>query len=283
MSNNKSEKYSVENNKIHRRRKSETQPQYTLALTSTPCILSRIKHAPPLTPRNLRPAPQPSEKTLQKQRETKNPQTNQPRFSHHHQHQPRLASSRARTEEKEKKKRQPSAPRGQPTRPVRIRMPPPSLPAAQDQVTAVRRAGKGKKVHPLPADSAAAAMRDGVVGAGEKPAATRRPAEWMSPAGVAGILRRHPLPALFACGLLLFMAVEYTIPMVPASAPPVDLGFVATAAMHAGIAARPWLNSLLAALNTVSPPYTWWLTACLDPFNLLPSRRSRSTTRLLLQ
>uniref|UniRef100_A0A0D3GII2 AtPDCT1/2 transmembrane domain-containing protein n=1 Tax=Oryza barthii TaxID=65489 RepID=A0A0D3GII2_9ORYZ len=41
------------------------------------------------------------------------------------------------------------------------------------------------------------------------------------------------------------------IPMVPPAAPPVDLGFAATAALHAGIAARPWLNSLLAALNTV--------------------------------
>jgi hypothetical protein len=33
--------------------------------------------------------------------------------------------------------------------------------------------------------------------------------------GVAGILRRHPLPTLFACGLLLFMGVEYTIPNSP--------------------------------------------------------------------
>ncbi|KAI5014968.1 hypothetical protein ZWY2020_056358 [Hordeum vulgare] len=69
--------------------------------------------------------------------------------------------------------------------------------------------------------------------------------------GVAGILRRHPLPVLFGCGLLLFMGVEYTIPMIPAAASPLDLGFHATAAMHAGIAARPWLNSLLAALNTL--------------------------------
>jgi hypothetical protein len=136
-------------------------------------------------------------------------------------------------------------------------MPPPSLPAAQDQAASapsatVRRAGKGKKVHPLPNGAAM-----GESAGGEKPAtaAGRRPlTEWMTPAGVAGIVARHPLPALFACGLLLFMGVEYTIPMVPAAAPPVDLGFVATAAMHAGIAARPWLNSLLAALNTVSAP-----------------------------
>ncbi|XP_048539886.1 phosphatidylcholine:diacylglycerol cholinephosphotransferase 1-like [Triticum urartu] len=139
-------------------------------------------------------------------------------------------------------------------------MPPPSLTAANDRVAAAasaanghagpdarRRAGKGKKVHPLPADGAA--MGDGA--GGERLAGGRRPMDWLSPAGVAGILRRHPLPALFACGLLLFMGVEYTIPMVPAAAPPLDLGFHATAAMHAGIAARPWLNSLLAALNTV--------------------------------
>ncbi|KAG8094746.1 hypothetical protein GUJ93_ZPchr0012g21211 [Zizania palustris] len=79
---------------------------------------------------------------------------------------------------------------------------------------------------------------------------SRRP-EWCSAAGVAGILRRHPLAVLFGCGLLMFMGVEYTIPMVPPAAPPLDLGFSATAALHAGIAAHPWLNSLLAALNTV--------------------------------
>jgi hypothetical protein len=78
----------------------------------------------------------------------------------------------------------------------------------------------------------------------------RRP-DWCS---AAGVLRRHPLPALLGCGLLLFMAVEYTIPMVPPTAPPLDLGFVATEGMHAAVAARPWLNSLLAALNTVSNP-----------------------------
>lgn len=72
--------------------------------------------------------------------------------------------------------------------------------------------------------------------------------------GRGGVLRRHPLPALFACGLLLFMAVEYTIPMVRPGAPPLDLGFVATQGMHDAVAARPWLNSLLAALNTVSAP-----------------------------
>lgn len=135
-------------------------------------------------------------------------------------------------------------------------MPPPSLAAAQDQVAANaagngidarRRAGKGKKVHPLP--DAGTMMGDGVgMGGGES--RKGRP-EWMTPAGAAGVLWRHPLPVVFACGLLLFMGVEYTIPMVPHAAPPLDLGFLATAAMHDGIAARPWLNSLLAALNTV--------------------------------
>jgi len=48
------------------------------------------------------------------------------------------------------------------------------------------------------------------------------------------------------------MAVEYTIPMVSPAAPPLDLGFAATQGMHDAVAARPWLNSLLAALNTVS-------------------------------
>jgi len=33
---------------------------------------------------------------------------------------------------------------------------------------------------------------------------------------------------------------------------PLDLGFAATQGMHDAVAARPWLNSLLAALNTVS-------------------------------
>jgi len=47
------------------------------------------------------------------------------------------------------------------------------------------------------------------------------------------------------------MAVEYTIPMVSPAAPPLDLGFAATQGMHDAVAARPWLNSLLAALNTV--------------------------------
>uniref|UniRef100_A0A0E0LDC6 AtPDCT1/2 transmembrane domain-containing protein n=1 Tax=Oryza punctata TaxID=4537 RepID=A0A0E0LDC6_ORYPU len=107
-----------------------------------------------------------------------------------------------------------------------------------------------KKVHPAPIPDAGGAMVGGGGEVGGEWWGGRRP-EWCSAAGVGGILRRHPVAALFGCGLLLFMAVEYTIPMVPPAAPPVDLGFAATAALHAGIAARPWLNSLLAALNTV--------------------------------
>ncbi|EEE65990.1 hypothetical protein OsJ_21922 [Oryza sativa Japonica Group] len=115
-----------------------------------------------------------------------------------------------------------------------------------------RRADKVVHPAPMPDRAAGGAMEreGGGVGGGGEVGGWRRP-EWCSAAGVAGVLRRHPAAAAFGCGLLLFMAVEYTIPMVPPAAPPVDLGFAATAALHAGIAARPWLNSLLAALNTV--------------------------------
>ncbi|KAF8687714.1 hypothetical protein HU200_042641 [Digitaria exilis] len=132
-------------------------------------------------------------------------------------------------------------------------MPPPSLAAARDPAaatttttTAARRRGKEAKVHPAADEKGAmgAAAAGGGEGWGGLP-------EWCSAAGVAGVIRRHPLPALFACGLLLFMAVEYTIPMVRPGAPPLDLGFVATQGMHDAVAARPWLNELLAALNTV--------------------------------
>jgi hypothetical protein len=138
-------------------------------------------------------------------------------------------------------------------------MPPPSLTAAPDPAaaTATRRRSTSKegaaaKVHPAPEKGAMGAAAAGGGGEG----AWGRCPEWCSAAGVAGVLRRHPLPGLFACGLLLFMAVEYTIPMVRPGAPPLDLGFVATQGMHDAVAARPWLNSLLAALNTVSalPP-----------------------------
>jgi hypothetical protein len=106
------------------------------------------------------------------------------------------------------------------------------------------------KVHPL-AEADGAGAEQGRKGEMVAAAGGWRRPDWCSAAGVAGVLRRHPLPALFGCGLLLFMAVEYTIPMVQPAAPPLDLGFVATKGMYAAVAARPWLNSLLAALNTV--------------------------------
>uniref|UniRef100_A0A0D9WRY4 AtPDCT1/2 transmembrane domain-containing protein n=1 Tax=Leersia perrieri TaxID=77586 RepID=A0A0D9WRY4_9ORYZ len=148
-------------------------------------------------------------------------------------------------------------------------MPPPSLAAVVSSMPAghangvsgdARRRGSSKKVHPAPptmmpdaADAADIAVGGGGMGknGGLDGWWRRKRPEWCSVAGVAGVARRHPAAALFACGLLLFMGVEYTIPMVPPAAPPLDLGFAATAALHAGIAARPWLNSLLAALNTV--------------------------------
>ncbi|XP_062178755.1 phosphatidylcholine:diacylglycerol cholinephosphotransferase 1-like [Phragmites australis] len=137
-------------------------------------------------------------------------------------------------------------------------MPPPSLTTGRDPAAAVgtvatRRRKEETKVHPEAAAAPARATgacdeADRKMGAAaEKVGEWRRP-EWRS---AVGVLRRHPAPALFGCGLLLFMAVEYSIPMVKPDAPPLDLGFLATKGMHAAVAARPWLNSLLAALNTV--------------------------------
>ncbi|XP_051148186.1 phosphatidylcholine:diacylglycerol cholinephosphotransferase 1-like [Andrographis paniculata] len=62
---------------------------------------------------------------------------------------------------------------------------------------------------------------------------------------------RHPIPCVLAASLLFFMAVEYTLRMIPATSQPFDLGFAATAALHRGLAASPRLNTLLAGLNTV--------------------------------
>jgi hypothetical protein len=127
-------------------------------------------------------------------------------------------------------------------------MPPPSLTAPA--VTRRRNEEPGSKVlHPAAENGSAEGRKDKKMGA-PATGGWRRP-EWCP---AAGVVRRHPLPALFGCGLLLFMAVEYTIPMVQPTAPPLDLGFVATKGMHAAVAERPWLNSLLAALNTVSNP-----------------------------
>lgn len=69
---------------------------------------------------------------------------------------------------------------------------------------------------------------------------------------VVHVATYHWMPCLFAGGLLFFMAVEYTLLMVPSSSPPFDLGFVATRSLHRVLETWPELNTLLAALNTVS-------------------------------
>ncbi|XP_057514788.1 phosphatidylcholine:diacylglycerol cholinephosphotransferase 1-like [Actinidia eriantha] len=68
---------------------------------------------------------------------------------------------------------------------------------------------------------------------------------------VLGVAQHHPIPCVFAASLLIFMAVEYTLHMIPPSSPPFDLGFVATRSLHLVLAANPALNNLLAGLNTV--------------------------------
>ncbi|XP_061340097.1 phosphatidylcholine:diacylglycerol cholinephosphotransferase 1-like [Gastrolobium bilobum] len=65
------------------------------------------------------------------------------------------------------------------------------------------------------------------------------------------VANHHWIPCLFALGLLFFMAVEYTLRMVPPSSPPFDLGFIATRSLHRVLESSPELNTLLAALNTV--------------------------------
>ena len=66
------------------------------------------------------------------------------------------------------------------------------------------------------------------------------------------VATHHWMPCLFALGLLFFMAVEYTLLMVPPSSPPFDLGFYATRSLHRVLQASPNLNTLLAFLNTVT-------------------------------
>ncbi|XP_010241545.1 PREDICTED: phosphatidylcholine:diacylglycerol cholinephosphotransferase 1-like [Nelumbo nucifera] len=65
------------------------------------------------------------------------------------------------------------------------------------------------------------------------------------------VVRYHPIPCVFAVSLLFFMAVEYSLFMIPPSSPPFDLGFLLTRPLHRALAARPALNTALAALNTV--------------------------------
>ncbi|CAI9786921.1 unnamed protein product [Fraxinus pennsylvanica] len=61
----------------------------------------------------------------------------------------------------------------------------------------------------------------------------------------------HPVPCVFAASLLFFMMVEYTLHMLPPTAPPFDLGFIATTTLHRLLESRPALNTILAGLNTV--------------------------------
>ena len=68
---------------------------------------------------------------------------------------------------------------------------------------------------------------------------------------VVRIARRHPLPSLLILSMLFFMGVEYTLQMVPPSCQPFDVGFILTGYIHGIISARPALNSVLAAFNTV--------------------------------
>ncbi|KAJ7962848.1 Phosphatidylcholine:diacylglycerol cholinephosphotransferase 1 [Quillaja saponaria] len=70
-------------------------------------------------------------------------------------------------------------------------------------------------------------------------------------ADVVFVATHHWIPCLFAMGLLFFMAVEYTLLMVPSSSPPFDLGFVVTRGLHSLLDSWPELNTLLAGLNTV--------------------------------
>ncbi|KAJ8553621.1 hypothetical protein K7X08_024299 [Anisodus acutangulus] len=66
-----------------------------------------------------------------------------------------------------------------------------------------------------------------------------------------GVVKYHPIPCVFAALMLIFMGVEYTLRMIPASSPPFDLGFIVTVPLNRLLAARPALNTLFAGLNTV--------------------------------
>ncbi|KDP37074.1 hypothetical protein JCGZ_06130 [Jatropha curcas] len=68
---------------------------------------------------------------------------------------------------------------------------------------------------------------------------------------VVNVVKFHWLPCFFGLGLLFFMAVEYTLRMVPATSQPFDLGFIATRSLHRLLSSWPELNTLLAGLNTV--------------------------------
>ncbi|KAK9677215.1 hypothetical protein RND81_11G128800 [Saponaria officinalis] len=66
-----------------------------------------------------------------------------------------------------------------------------------------------------------------------------------------GVLKWHPMPCCFLVSLLFFMAVEYTLLMVPSSSPPFDLGFILTRWLNRLLSHSPLLNTFCAALNTV--------------------------------
>lgn len=66
-----------------------------------------------------------------------------------------------------------------------------------------------------------------------------------------GAARFHPLPVLLVGCLLFFMAVEYTLAMVPSGSQPYDVGFVWTQGLHDLLLNKPSLNTVLAAMNTV--------------------------------
>ncbi|KAL3633055.1 resistance to o-dinitrobenzene [Castilleja foliolosa] len=86
----------------------------------------------------------------------------------------------------------------------------------------------------------------------KRPSAASNPhfLKWTA-ADIFGVPRHHPIPCVFAAGLLFFMAVEYTLAMIPPMAPPFDLGFAATVTLHRLLSDRPALNTVLAGLNTV--------------------------------
>ncbi|CAH8354923.1 unnamed protein product [Eruca vesicaria subsp. sativa] len=66
------------------------------------------------------------------------------------------------------------------------------------------------------------------------------------------VVRVHWVPCLLALGVLFFTAVEeYMLQMIPASSEPFDIGFVATRSLYRLLASSPYLNTVLAALNTV--------------------------------
>ncbi|KAG6487170.1 hypothetical protein ZIOFF_055753 [Zingiber officinale] len=96
-----------------------------------------------------------------------------------------------------------------------------------------------------------------------------------SVSGVADAVRHHPLPLVFALLLLVFMGVEYTIPMVASASPPLDLGFVVTKPLHDALAVAPALNTALAALNTEQPLQSSQFHVLLDQFEMVISLSSQ--------